>query len=314
MTDAVARNHHWVPESYLHGFTGTGELAGKLVCYDTVGRRKFTPAPRNVGAKRDFNRIDVAGQRPDAIERALSPFEDQAKRAIAETTKEGAFPSREKRDWILNLVALIAVRNPRFREMTRSFRERVSKRLMDIVLHSEDRYRSVFEKARQSGHIPTDKPVVGYQEMKEFHTQAGWDLIVSNETHIQQEFELHDTVLQELGRRQWHLLLAPDADFPFITSDHPVVLRSSLDGSITHAGFGIETLEVHFPLTKQLAMVGGHWDTEQVIHATREQIACFNSVICIGAERQVYAPNDTFGILSADTDKIVSANTIFQTP
>ena len=70
----IARKHHFVPQSYLAGFTDDG----KLTVFDLESRKTFRTTPRKVATKRDFNRIDVHGLPPDAVEQALGDFEGRA--------------------------------------------------------------------------------------------------------------------------------------------------------------------------------------------------------------------------------------------
>src|SRR5262249_43854781 len=73
-----SRNHHFVPQGYLAGFTSDGTSSGQFHVLDVITKKVFKTKPRNVTAARDFNAISVPGQRPDALERAFGEFEDKA--------------------------------------------------------------------------------------------------------------------------------------------------------------------------------------------------------------------------------------------
>ena len=49
---------------------------------DFSTRKNFETTPRNVGGIRDFNRIEIEGYEPDALENAWSEFEGSAATAI----------------------------------------------------------------------------------------------------------------------------------------------------------------------------------------------------------------------------------------
>ena len=74
----VARRHHFVPQGYLAGFTNDGTRAGLLTVFDRVSQSIFLAKPRNVAAKRDFNRVDLEGRPPDYLEQAMGEFEGKA--------------------------------------------------------------------------------------------------------------------------------------------------------------------------------------------------------------------------------------------
>src|SRR6185295_17808452 len=81
-TKTVARRHHYVPQAYLAAFTDNGLKTGQFNVMEVESGRNFRTSPINVATERDFNRVDIDGRSPDAIEQALAPFEEQAIGAI----------------------------------------------------------------------------------------------------------------------------------------------------------------------------------------------------------------------------------------
>jgi hypothetical protein len=71
----MARNHHWVPQCYLKGFSKGWSKNSQLHVVDAVAQRQFMTLPRNVASAQDFNRIDIEGVAPDHIETSLAKFE-----------------------------------------------------------------------------------------------------------------------------------------------------------------------------------------------------------------------------------------------
>jgi hypothetical protein len=76
---AAPRKHHFVPQFYLRGFTGDND---QLFVVDRPSEKTFRTSPKNVAAERDFNRVDVEGLAPDAIEKALADFEGKVAPAL----------------------------------------------------------------------------------------------------------------------------------------------------------------------------------------------------------------------------------------
>ncbi len=75
---AEAHNHHFVPQGYLRSFAeGVGRQA-RIVAVDRVERKVFRTKVRNIGAARDFNRVDIDGVDPNALEAAFAEFEGPA--------------------------------------------------------------------------------------------------------------------------------------------------------------------------------------------------------------------------------------------
>jgi hypothetical protein len=66
-----ARQHHVIPQCYLRGFTTKGKKS-QLHVFDVGRCKRFMSSPRNVAGVRDFNRVEMDGVEPDAIEIAFS--------------------------------------------------------------------------------------------------------------------------------------------------------------------------------------------------------------------------------------------------
>jgi hypothetical protein len=94
-----------------------------------------------VAAQNDFNRVDIPGQPIDAVETAMAEFEAEVAPAIrAAVAAPDFFPDDLSHNVILNFIALLAVRNPAFREMRRGFKQQVSESIMNLVLETPERY------------------------------------------------------------------------------------------------------------------------------------------------------------------------------
>lgn len=133
-TKPIARRHHYLPQSYLAAFTNTGQKDGQFNVLEVQSGRSFRTSPINVATERDFNRVDIEGHSPDAIEQALAPFEAQAVAAIRKVIETEEFPNDDDWNWILNLLGLIAVRNPQLRESFNYSREQVIHRIGDLLV------------------------------------------------------------------------------------------------------------------------------------------------------------------------------------
>ncbi|HMK21248.1 MAG TPA: DUF4238 domain-containing protein [Terriglobales bacterium] len=112
------RRHHSIPQIYLSGFTHNGGKKSRLFVVDLDGK-SFWSTPANVEAERDFNRSGIEGKDPHALERALSAFESKRGRRASTLLRREEFRKPEAWIYVLNLAALLAVRNPGFGESMR---------------------------------------------------------------------------------------------------------------------------------------------------------------------------------------------------
>jgi hypothetical protein len=297
-----ARHHHYIPQFYLRGFsTGSGKRC-KLTVGNSKTQKFFETNPRNVGGVRDFNRVNVEGHPPDAIESALSDFETDAEQAIRAISDSLTFDGDPK-VVVLNLLALLAVRSPQMRENWRQFQEQVAKQIMSLTLATKDRWeRSVASMKQDGKELPHDVP---YEELKRFHQSDRYTVEVPTERHIELEMHGMDTVLPYLAKRHWALLRTDEETGFFVTGDRPVVLTWKKPSKVPvmfrrSPGFGMTETELVFPLSKTLALVGDFETEGGVFKATRRAVAAMNIRMVTHAFSQFYAPKQTFPYTTID--------------
>ena len=267
-----------------------------LFVVDAVGRKTFETVPRNVASARDFNRIDVPGMPPNQIESDVANFEGLVAKALERMANTKRFGDEEDHNLILNLMALLSARNPRMRENSRSFHERVAKIVMNTTLSSKERYESSFKRAARDGFVDPNRKAT-YESMREFVDRGEYTINVSTTCHVERELKLADTILPLLGARTWLLITAPQGAGGFITSDHPVVLEWSERkdrGLFFSPGFGLRGTEVIFAVTQEMVMLGTFDGRRGAIEATPEVVAQFNGIIAAHSNRQIYAKDDRF--------------------
>jgi hypothetical protein len=295
MVGSVARNHHWVPQCYLKGFAKGRSKNSHLHVVDFLLGRQFATIPRNVAAKRDFNRVDLDGIAPDFVESSIAVFESALNGALERICRDRDVKNSEDQNLVLNLIALLAVRNPGMRENIRRGHEQIMKRVMDLTLATKERYEASFAKAAHAGAVKA-ADILPYEQMRDFIDRDEYTISVSTTHHVRQELKLADTVLPLLGQRQWLMARALPGTGGFITSDHPVILQWAdrpMDG-LGGPGFALRGTEVLFTVSHDLAMIGTFEGPDGVVDADEQQVALMNGVILGHSERQVYARDDRF--------------------
>src|SRR5690606_4026436 len=97
----------------------------------------FETNPRNVGAVRDFNRVEIEGIEPDAIEKGFAATEGRIAKAIQQLCVSKDF-SGDCKLAVVNLIALLSVRSPEMRENMRGFQEKVANIVMGAMVSSKE--------------------------------------------------------------------------------------------------------------------------------------------------------------------------------
>lgn len=300
-----ARNHHFVPQGYLKGFTNNGSKKSKLVVFDLTTRNCFQTIPRNVGSKRDFNRIDIPDLDPNLVESGMSEFECKAARALQRVSETRKFIG-EDRDYILNLIALLSLRHPSKRENWRKFQNRVVDMIMDIELSSKEQWEASI---KQVG-LDTE---ITYEQALNFYHKKLYEVEVPTYKHIELEEHGIKTILPLLHQRKWMLFYAVEQNTSFITTDHPVILSfiqpETMPDRIRYSpGFGLKGTTIQFPISKSSILLGEFEGSEGTAAINRRAAAILNSKAAYYANRQVYASSREFELIDAEGNLIKGHN------
>lgn len=293
----IARLHHHIPQGYLRGFG----WKGKKFWYTNVAALRaqnwFQPNVKNIGAEKDFLRIDVEGHAPDALEKAMAGFDDQGATAIRNINDSRRFEGDDK-IIVLDLIALLAVRSPQMRENLRQFQERVHKKLLGLTLATKERYEGQVNQMKEAG-VQCSEDVT-YEQLKEFHNRGEYDINMNREWFIGLEVQSFDVVLRTLVDRKWRLYVADETSGPFVTSDRPVVPTwnhpEKVPAMMRHSpGYGMTGTEVYFPINHDMALVGSFEDVEDGTHkASAQMVAIANTRMIEHAFEQVYTIKKVF--------------------
>lgn len=294
----IARNHHYVPQVYLRRFGTKIKKEVQVSVFDRYSHRKFRTSVKNVAAERDFNLLEVEGVAPDAMETELSKFEGQAGEAISRTEEAGRFVNSQDRALILELAAMMAVRNPRRRETTRSFVDTVTKIVLDTMLSSDALLNSTLDHMIRDGKCsPEDKPHALKMAREAHQLVENIQIGIPTTRYLGGEEFAVDAVYDSMQRRGWHLVSVPEEPSGFITSDNPILLISDAEPVKTAAtpfGFASAQTLVIFPLTNRIALLGRFDNVDGEYEVGKDMMAVINGATALHATRQVYARDDQF--------------------
>ncbi|MHB9075713.1 MAG: DUF4238 domain-containing protein [Desulfobaccales bacterium] len=292
---SIARRHHYLPQAYLAPFTDTGAKDGRLYVLDTNSGVRFHTSPKNVAVELDFNRVDIEGKSPDTIEKSLADFEESATQMILKVNCTKTFPNDEDFSWIINLLCLIAVRNPQLRKLLNRSRELAIRVINDLLVSDKKIWAHHLKKAQEAGYIK--KTNISFEECKTFIKEGKYKIEFTPESNLRIELRTFDRILKILGQRTWSLLVAPASGPNFICSDHPVALAWKNHSKGGPIGYGLKNTEVFFPVSPQTAFYGVYEDfLPPVVHINPPQVALMNTRIANSAERHVFSAMDTFSI------------------
>ena len=289
-----ARIHHYIPQCYLRGFTSGGGKKSKLTVFDYKNRKRFESIPKNVCAQRDYNRIDVEGQDPNAIEKKYAEIESEIAKSLKRVSEGASFTGDDRLN-ILYLMAMVVTRSPSQRENLRQFEERVLKQLMRLNVQTKERWESTISDAGVDD-------TIGYEAARKFVEDDAYRINASTAHHIELEMKGSDAVLENLEPRAWRVFRADETTGPFITSDLPVNLlwadiENNSDLVNRPPGFGLMGTAVVFPISKRVAVLGTFEGTDEEVEPDPYAVANVNTLAIARFEKFVMASSRDFKYL-----------------
>lgn len=302
----TARRHHYLPQCYLKGFAHHREKP-RLFVVDGKTGKSFSTHPVNIAQQRDFHAVQVEGMASDALEQVLAMVEGEIAPALERIGRTGSLRHGDDRTLVLNLAALIAVKNPRHRETMRDFSERMGKQLMRLALETPERWEAQVRGMKEAGVMSEDEPL-DYENMRAFVDSNEYRIDMETGAHLAMELTVFDNVLPLFIDRHWAVLRAPRKSSGFVTCDHPVSLYwSEVDRNkgFYPPGHGLTGTTVAFPISKEVALMGTFEQPEDIeLDLSAGQVADFNAQTISGAERQVFARDGDFTYRSGWTGMI----------
>ena len=290
----VPRQHHYVPQVLLAGFTDDGTKAGRLHIVNLVRRKTYTSTPEETAKEKDYNLIEVEGVDPFAIESGLfaTDIEGPAGPALA-TLRNGGVPGDEDRRRLLAFMAMQELRGPSRREAYDDFTTRVMRMMMAAVTDSDE----MFE-AQKRTH-PELEGISREEAMKwANHTKMAWPPT----GHLQVQLPSFGPILDLLAQRSWTVMSAP-AGVDFVCTDNPVVIiPAGIRPVEAPRGFASADAPVFMPVGRQQALFG-QWppeDHEPVwygMNVDARTVAMMNTCVVFKAHRFVASPGDDFAWL-----------------
>lgn len=301
-------NHHYVPQFYLRNFAdGLGRKA-RVVFFDDDTRRLGQTLVRNVASKRYFNRVEAEGQDPDYLENALADLEGEIAGPLAEVIEARAFPSDDHFSYVMNLIALLSVRNPRTRGQMEKFHQDVVEKTLGVLTSSKEIWDQQTQKMKDGGEELSG--TVNYEDAKRFRDEKQYTIAIDQTHLIGVELEMVEPVLGTLSHRNWCFAEAPLGS-QYITSDNPVSIEWTDNrnrGAFYPPAHGLRETSLIFPISSDVLLIGTFENSPDHILHREAQVTSVNTVVARNSRRQIYARSDGFRLHLKDRQNVMGAD------
>ena len=286
-----ARRNHYLPQSYLAGFTASGRKDDFLYVFDLESDdgRVEKRRPRNVAFEKDYHRLDWPGLPWDFLENSVWARIESDLAPIIQRVGRCEDVSGEDIDSLLQFVALCAVRVPPMRDAATTMIEEASGSPLSHALTKEDAWQLILKWSAEKDlgwgedelRAAIRTPGLGKGR------QQWWTFL---NTAMNQ-----DVMLGELAKRNWRLWVASPGDAHFICCDDPVsIFHAPPVMPYRHPRFDEPGTVVTFPLSRNTVLVGTFGSEEGIADVPVKAVAHTNTGTMGSARRFLYSPTDDF--------------------
>ncbi len=288
---------HYIPQFYLTNFASKEGKRNKIWVLDKVEQRQWTTSPTKAAHRRNYYRYsEETTDDPDEIEHAMGKIESLAAPVLRKILASKNLPeSDEERGILLNFVALMAVRVPGARGVTRVLAEKLNKMCLRELVSSQETFKAHLELMRKDGVKVDDS--MDYETMQEFVVRDEFSIETPIEFELDSMLISFDIILELLAQRNWFLLIANESASDFVCSDRPVTLDwigQPPGFPCNLPGFGMLNSIVRLPLSRRMTLAGLFDRAELTCEASAELVGQTNACTCGTAERFIYSATQDF--------------------
>ena len=184
-----SRNHHYIPQFYLRGFTAPNGKKQQLQVIDKLDGRHYSTNPRNVAAQRDFNRVNIPGHAIDEAEKLLAQMETEFAIVLKRMEDTSTLPKESDIPTLFYFVALLHGHNLHVRKSLSNSESEIFKQILRLLVSSRGRYESKMKQI-----YGESAEVVDYEQMKQFIDEDCFDMKYGHGRHLAYELKAIDTV------------------------------------------------------------------------------------------------------------------------
>lgn len=251
MGNNIPRRHHFLPQSYLEGFTKDG----KVWIYDRSKNEFRRQTPKNIAFVRDFYAFeDTSGAMDYGLEKWFSTIEGKAKASIRDLEQKLEI-TPGARLHLAFYISLLMVRTPKF---DREVQETADAMLKGIAKQAFQTVESAEIFARQYADRTGDSGVTG-ESLFRFVQDERFKVVTPRNNVLIAMLTLAERVTFDVAMMDWMVVHA-DPRTAFITSDEPIgyiVPQEFLPTGEPVLGLGSQKVVKIVPLSQSIALLLG---------------------------------------------------------
>lgn len=223
MPSQKPRDHHYVPQGYLRGFTETTNL---LYVYNKETKGVRQTSTKGIAYSRDYYTVDTLDEKDSSeVEDNLGRIETVVIPILSEIIAEEDLSNPKRADLAIYIAVQYGrtpVAKARMDEVATILATNETKTMMAEAVNDEAKYQEMVQRIQSDD---PDRYVPSRETLIEWILKPGPMAKVSMDrgTYVKQFFENAEHIAEGLLRTKWTVITAP-RDSSFITSDNPIGL------------------------------------------------------------------------------------------
>ncbi len=261
-------HHHFIPSSYLKGFTLGGEDTSKFWGIPVNNDSPFPTKPKDACSKRDY--YTTEHENPLFVEHwYANEIEPKINVALRHIIEFSELPKKNEFDNLALLLATLYLRCP-------SFRSQIEGPLNHVKKVAES--------------MAEDIKITNLHEFE--YTQT--DL-------IKHELKLIDKVVKNLSGKYYQLYVTDSLDCEVITSDNPFILYHPNRRKDFYCGLNTSNIEIWVPITRKAILVAKNEKIKEGVFLADERlIGLTNTRLIKSASRFFFSPTPEITLVDDD--------------
>jgi hypothetical protein len=285
------KKHHYVPKSYLAGFTPSGSVDDALWVHQVKTGKSRQSKPEACAFEREYYGLTSSPEAYSALESHLAEIEGTGIEVVREIVAENKLPAGDRLSTLLDYVAVMSTRGPRSRDSFDAFLSEVNRKRLIIAKHYA---------AQARGEVPDKASTTPSQEeIDELKKEE-----LGPDHKLMPFLDGVDVVRQTLQPRHWSLWRTRPDTQRLITSDNPVSVNwmdPPPDPLHQLPGFGQTGTILRMPLSRSHLLVGCfEAPLESGEPMPIEMVAAENTMRLMLSRREVYSFEEAFPLVSPE--------------
>lgn len=281
----MAEKHHYISRFYLNYFSPV-KHPGKVWVY-SANRPELRSIKKFVACIEDFYTIDTDEGESKVIEKELGKLESYVGRVIKKLNEKKFDLSKDELNTLIVFISYLRARTPALRDSVNKSVSMERKIILKMITNNEVIFNSEMGDNLEE---LEEKDRFTFDEFQKYISNniEKMNLNMNNNEASKVMIVAAKELQKMLLSMKWSFLIAPE-NFNYITSDQPIIPFMNKWKKPYQPGFAFKEVEVYFPVTPKICMMGTYMDVSICKVVTGDAVNVINARVLNNCYNYVYS-------------------------